>query len=587
MKEQKEFEVKLDKISFETMEILMEYMYNASIHFTAENYQNVFMAADYLQMSAVIEEEYIAYHKGFAENTDKALKKVEEVTATQFELVLQETDFKQLGIDQTKNWSHVASMLAARSNGSACVIEGKIYVIGGMDQKTCLCVLSVEVYDPDKDLWELYDTLTVQDKFSSCACVAMLYQLKNVVQKAEKILFENFESIVKEEQFNLLELEDVTALVISNGQHVKEEDLYLALVSWVNHDRNQREQYFCRLFGNLSLCKLSKAFLKKVMVHECLVADCLDCSKALMKAVLEHAPEQQDADSQSSFVVMGGDGDEVTDIVTYNLMEKQCLIEQPFLHRKLPFGHNGASAVCIEKTVFLMGGGESHAEIIDTVKSFNAEKKHGYPWVKQPKMLKKRQYFASAVINELIYVSGGLKSNAGTTVSCEQFDTMSKIWSRIDNMNQERAFHGMVALNGKLYVAGGFGGGKRLSSAECYDPCTKRWKFVSSMKEKRNELTLVVLNNRLFAIGGYNGRNRLSSMEIYNPQTDSWVNGAPLNISRSGACACVMKGKIYVVGGKNEQGPVLSVEVYDPALGNWEINCKLATPRMYSSIVTV
>ena len=63
MKEQKEFEVKLDKISFETMEILMEYMYNASIHFTAENYQNVFMAADYLQMSAVIEEEYIAYHK--------------------------------------------------------------------------------------------------------------------------------------------------------------------------------------------------------------------------------------------------------------------------------------------------------------------------------------------------------------------------------------------------------------------------------------------------------------------------------------------------------------------------------------------
>ncbi|XP_076817548.1 kelch-like protein 38 isoform X2 [Clavelina lepadiformis] len=415
---------------------------------------------------------------------------------------------------------------------------------------------------------------------------ARLYQLKTVVQKAEKILFENFESIVKEEQFNLLELEDVTALVKSNGQHVKEEDLYLALVAWVKHDRNQREQYFCRLFGNLSLCKLSKAFLKKVLVHECLVADCLDCSKALMKAVLEHAPEQQDADSQSSFVVMGGEGDEVTDIVTYNLMEKQCLIEQPFLHRKLPFGHTGASAVCIEKTVFLMGGGESLTEIIDTVKSFNAENKLS-PWVKQPKMLKKRQYFSSAVINELIYVSGGLKPNAGSTASCEQFDTMSKVWSGMYNMIQERAFHGMVALNRKLYVAGGFGGGKRLSSAECYDPCSKRWKFVASMKEKRNELTLVVLNNRLFAIGGYNGQNRLSSMEIYNPLTDSWVNGAPLNISRSGACACVMKGKIYVVGGKNEQGPVLSVEVYDPALGNWEINCKLATPRMYSSIVTV
>ncbi|CAK8692942.1 unnamed protein product [Clavelina lepadiformis] len=111
-----------------------------------------------------------------------------------------------------------------------------------------------------------------------------------------------------------------------------------------------------------------------------------------------------------------------------------------------------------------------------------------------------------------------------------------------------RGFHGMVALNGKLYVAGGSGGGRQLASAECFDPAANVWEFVASMHEKRSSLCLVALNDRIFAIGGYSGSNFLSSMEVYNPSTGLWGYGAPLNIQRSEACACVIKGKIYVIG---------------------------------------
>lgn len=89
------------------------------------------------------------------------------------------------------------------------------------------------------------------------------------------------------------------------------------------------------------------------------------------------------------------------------------------------------------------------------------------------------------------------------------------------------------------------------------------WNEAASMSMPRQEASAVALNGKVYVMGGYNGSSILSSVEIYDPATDTWSPGPTMPGPVLRARAHVIQGKIYVVR------PAQDMFIFDPAMNMW------------------
>lgn len=103
--------------------------------------------------------------------------------------------------------------------------------------------------------------------------------------------------------------------------------------------------------------------------------------------------------------------------------------------------------------------------------------------------------------------------------------------------------------NGKVLVAGGYGGGY-LPSAEIYDPATGTWSAAGSLLTARRYHTATLLpNGKVLVAGGYNG-TFLASAELYDPATGIWTTTGSLATARQRHTATLLpNGKVLIAGG--------------------------------------
>jgi hypothetical protein len=95
----------------------------------------------------------------------------------------------------------------------------------------------------------------------------------------------------------------------------------------------------------------------------------------------------------------------------------------------------------------------------------------------------------------------------------------SPSWIPTGSLTTARGDHTATLLpNGKVLVAGGFGGGiGYLSSAELYDPASGTWTATGSMGTGREDHTATLLpNGKVLVAGGNNSSGSLSSAELYD-----------------------------------------------------------------------
>ena len=97
---------------------------------------------------------------------------------------------------------------------------------------------------------------------------------------------------------------------------------------------------------------------------------------------------------------------------------------------------------------------------------------------------------------------------------------------------------------------------------------------------------VAALNGMLYIMGGFDGKDYLKDVECYDPQTDTWTNVAPLSQSRSATGVTVMKDRLYALGGFNGQF-LSSVEVFDPRLNQWSFVAPMSIPRVHFGVAVV
>lgn len=145
-----------------------------------------------------------------------------------------------------------------------------------------------------------------------------------------------------------------------------------------------------------------------------------------------------------------------------------------------------------------------------------------------------------------------------------------------------RQEHAVVALDGEIYVIGGFTP-MVTGSVEAFDPATETWRAVASLPTPLHHANAASVNGRIYVAGFYLGgsfTNADPRVLEYDPAQDTWAERAPMpaGSQRASACVAALDGKMYVFGGARAT-TVTDASVYDVATDTWQALPPLPEPR--------
>jgi N-acetylneuraminic acid mutarotase len=170
-----------------------------------------------------------------------------------------------------------------------------------------------------------------------------------------------------------------------------------------------------------------------------------------------------------------------------------------------------------------------------------------------------------------LYVPGGRRSANPKDISAtlERYDPRSDRWETVADMPEPRSGYALAALEGRLYVFGGWDGSAFRDDVFAYDPQSDSWSELESMPTARAFADASVVEGSIFVIGGENKAGPVASNEQYVPSqedTQPWVNRAPLPKARSRFSTAVALSNIYVFGGDNAS----DLLQYDARTERWQ-----------------
>ena len=160
------------------------------------------------------------------------------------------------------------------------------------------------------------------------------------------------------------------------------------------------------------------------------------------------------------------------------------------------------------------------------------------------------------------------------------------LWTTLAQMPTPRSEVAAVALEGKVYVFGGFGAGS--TANEVYDPATDTWLRLAPIPTPVNHTGAVALDGNIYLIGGFDpGFGPVGTVWAYDPGDDSWTAKADLPLIRGALAVATMNGKIYAIGGRGDTGDLGTTELYDPATDTWTSRSPMPTARDHVAVSVV
>ncbi|XP_063719998.1 kelch-like protein 3 [Symsagittifera roscoffensis] len=376
---------------------------------------------------------------------------------------------------------------------------------------------------------------------------ADIHSCKELLATAHNYAEQHFSDVIQCDEFLALSAEQLSDLIASDNLSVNsEEEVFEAVVTWVNHDRAERERSVATVMSHVKFPFLARDYLiERVEQEHLMKAD--ECKDFLIEAMKYHLCTE----------------------------ELKANIKSSRIRPRAPLG--------LPKLMFVVGGQAPKA--IRSVECYDFTEER---WISKADLPSRRCRSGVVALNGLIYACGGFNGSLRVR-TVEVYDPAKDTWSPAPSMEARRSTLGAARMNGKIYAVGGFDGATGLNSAECFDPKTSEWCLIASMTHRRSSVGVGVSNNKLYAVGGYDGASRqcLNVVECYDPEGDVWTHVAEMSTRRSGAGVGALDGFLYAVGGHD--GPMIrkSVERFDPELNRWSYVADMHTMRRNAGVVAV
>jgi N-acetylneuraminic acid mutarotase len=195
-----------------------------------------------------------------------------------------------------------------------------------------------------------------------------------------------------------------------------------------------------------------------------------------------------------------------------------------------------------------------------------------------------RQEHAVVALNGEIYIIGGFAPLS--TGSVQAYNPSTDTWRNVANFPPGGVHHAnAAAVGGTMYVAG-FYTGNGFNSADgrvyAYDPAQNRWTAKTSMPagSQRASGCVAVQGSKIYVFGGARS-GTVADSSAYDAATDSWESLPALPQPREHCVAGEIGGKLYILSGRS--GSITGFQptswAYDPALRRYEQKASIPTPR--------
>jgi hypothetical protein len=195
-----------------------------------------------------------------------------------------------------------------------------------------------------------------------------------------------------------------------------------------------------------------------------------------------------------------------------------------------------------------------------------------------------RDYAAVAETGGKLYVITGMQSSPVSTRFVDVLDLGTRTWTPGMNAPRDRGGAQAVAVNGKIYVIGGFETVTRtpVPEVDVFDPATGNWSQVASLPTPRHLSAIAVLDGKIFVMGGTRSAQAffnagvadpMDLVEVFDVATGTWTTGPKLPQALIAPAATTTSGVILLSGGLTATGPTAAYSnlVYRlvPATGTW------------------
>ncbi|CAL1530807.1 unnamed protein product [Lymnaea stagnalis] len=425
---------------------------------------------------------------------------------------------------------------------------------------------------------------------------ADLHACQDLYSYAQTYTEQHFTEVVHYDEFLSMCVDAVCKLISSDRLTVtSEEQVYEAVMSWVNHNLPARQNCVEQLLENVRLPLINQEYIVQKVEEEPLVKANSRCKDFLIEAMKYHllktdqkplykTPRTQPRNPiglPKVLLVIGGQAPKaIRSVECYDFQE-----ERWYQLAEMPSRRCRCGVAVLNGLVYAVGGfnGSLRVRSIDVYDPLKDT------WNSCPSMEARRSTLGVAVLNGNIYAVGGFDGAAGLD-SAEYFDVRAGMWRSMTSMSTRRSSVGVGVVGGLLYAVGGYDGASRqcLSSVECYNPLCDTWSIVAEMSCRRSGAGVGVVDGMLFAVGGHDGPLVRKSVEAYNPETNSWIAVADMHMSRRNAGVVANGNKLYVVGGDDGSSNLGSVEVYDPSTNKWTLlQSSMMTGRSYAGVTVI
>ncbi|XP_039609452.1 kelch-like protein 18 isoform X1 [Polypterus senegalus] len=381
-------------------------------------------------------------------------------------------------------------------------------------------------------------------QFAEAMMCTVLYDASN------SFIHQHFVEVSMSEEFLALVAEEILELVGRDELNVKaEEQVFEAVLAWVRHKREEREQHLPDLLAKVRLPLCRPQFLADRVQQEDLVRFCHKCRDLVDEAKDYHLmPERR------------------PHLPAFKIRQRCCTSIAGLIYAV--GGLNSAA-------YFYAGDSLNVVEVFDPIAN---------RWERCQPMTTARSRVGVAVVNGLLYAIGGYDGQSRlSTVEVYNPDTDS--WTQVASMNSKRSAMGTVVVGGQIYVCGGYDGSSSLISVECYSPELDKWTMTTPMTVSRSAAGVTVFEGRIFVSGGHDGLQIFNSVEYYNQHTSSWHPVAGMLNKRCRHGAAALGSKLYVAGGYDGSGFLSMVEVYSSGANQWSYVVPMNTRRSRVSLV--
>lgn len=203
-------------------------------------------------------------------------------------------------------------------------------------------------------------------------------------------------------------------------------------------------------------------------------------------------------------------------------------------------------------------------------------------WRELPAIPVPQQENAVVALNGKVYVIGGFGPSSQATTAVAVFDPASKTWSAAAPLPEAIHHVNAAVVGGRIYVVGALGAGSfgAVGTTEVYDPATNAWTPRASMPAgtERGSSFVGAIGNVIYVAGGLRDAS-VADVSSYDTVLDTWSGPlAPLAVARDHGMSAVIDGKLYAIGGRAATH-FPRVDAFDPVTNSWTPRASMPTSR--------